>query len=158
MKVDGHGHLGCIQNPTAGEEHRRGWHPERFERTANADSAVLVVGAGPAGMECAITLGKRGFEAVHLVEAEPAVGRQASMGPTASHPGGLGPDRRLAEVQLDKLRTSPWSAESRLSATAVRDYGAQIVVVATGSHWSGRGLQAVHPRADRRRRRIRCRM
>ena len=24
-------HLGCTQNPTAGEEHRRGWHPERFE-------------------------------------------------------------------------------------------------------------------------------
>ena len=24
-------HLGCTQNATAGEEHRRGWHPERFE-------------------------------------------------------------------------------------------------------------------------------
>ena len=32
-----------------GEEYRRGWHPERFERAANADKDVLVVGAGPAG-------------------------------------------------------------------------------------------------------------
>ena len=27
-------HLGCTQNATAGEEHRRGWHPERFDRAA----------------------------------------------------------------------------------------------------------------------------
>jgi dimethylamine/trimethylamine dehydrogenase len=49
MKVDGFGHLGCIQNATAGEEHRRGWHPERFETASNAEEPVLVVGAGPAG-------------------------------------------------------------------------------------------------------------
>ena len=43
----------CTQNATAGEEYRRGWHPEKFEPAANADNDVLVVGAGPAGMECA---------------------------------------------------------------------------------------------------------
>ena len=48
--AEGMGHLGCWQNPTAGEEHRRGWHPERFDRAANAGLPVLVVGAGPAGM------------------------------------------------------------------------------------------------------------
>src|SRR5439155_24266055 len=58
------------QNATAGEEYRRGWHPERFERADNADRDVLVVGAGPAGLECAIVLGKRGFRRVHLVNAE----------------------------------------------------------------------------------------
>ena len=50
--------LVCTQNPTAGEEYRRGWHPERFTRARNADNDVLVVGAGPAGMECAIVLGQ----------------------------------------------------------------------------------------------------
>ena len=74
MKVDGFGHLGCIQNATAGEEHRRGWHPERFSIASNAEKGVLVVGAGPAGMECAVTLGRRGFEAVHLVEASDEIG------------------------------------------------------------------------------------
>ena len=44
----------CTQNATAGEEYRRGWHPEKFEKAANADNDVLVVGAGPAGMECAL--------------------------------------------------------------------------------------------------------
>ena len=49
----------CTQNATVGEEYRRGWHPEKFSRAANADNDVLVVGAGPAGMECAMVLGKR---------------------------------------------------------------------------------------------------
>jgi dimethylamine/trimethylamine dehydrogenase len=35
---------------------------------------VLVVGAGPAGMECAVVLAKRGFGAIHLVEAEAEIG------------------------------------------------------------------------------------
>ena len=48
----------CTQNATTGEEYRRGWHPEKFDRAPNADNDVLVVGAGPAGLECAIVLGK----------------------------------------------------------------------------------------------------
>src|SRR3984885_8668086 len=58
----------CTQNATAGEEYRRGWHPEKFHPAANRDKGVLVVGAGPAGMECAMVLGKREMSAVHLVE------------------------------------------------------------------------------------------
>ena len=30
-KGDVRRHIGCTQNATAGEEHRRGWHPERFD-------------------------------------------------------------------------------------------------------------------------------
>ena len=42
----------CTQNPTMGEEWRRGWHPEQIEGRASSDG-VLVVGAGPAGLEAA---------------------------------------------------------------------------------------------------------
>ena len=154
MKVDGHGHLGCIQNATAGEEHRRGWHPERFERAANADRAVLVVGAGPAGMEAAITLGKRGFEAVHLVEAEPEIGGRLRWVRRLPTLGDWGRIVDYRQIQLDKLPNVAVVTKRRLDAAAVRDYGAQIVIVATGSRWSGEGLQAVHARADRRRRRV----
>lgn len=142
MKVDGHGHLGCIQNATAGEEHRRGWHPERFERAGNADKAVLVVGAGPAGMECAIVLGKRGFEAVHLVDAAGDIGgrlRWIRRLPTLGDWGRVVDWRR---IQLDKLKNVEVITGTRLSAEQVRDYGAQIVVIATGSRWSGDGIQA----------------
>ena len=142
MKVDGFGHLGCLQNATAGEEHRRGWHPERFDRAANADLPVLVVGAGPAGMECAVTLGKRGFEAVHLVEAESELGgrmRWVRRLPTLGDWGRI-VDYRV--VQLDKLKNVDVVRRKRLTRDLVLDYGARIVIVATGSRWSGSGLQA----------------
>src|SRR5262249_8117976 len=61
----------CTQNPTALEEYRRGWHPERFQK-ADRPGKVLVVGAGPAGLECARVLGRRGY-AVDLCEAQPAL-------------------------------------------------------------------------------------
>jgi len=43
----------CTQNPTMGEEWRRGWHPNRIEK-AGSDATVLVVGAGPAGLEASL--------------------------------------------------------------------------------------------------------
>src|SRR5262249_4550044 len=41
--------LRCTQNPTMGEEWRRGWHPEIIAPKAS-DDAVLIVGARPAGL------------------------------------------------------------------------------------------------------------
>src|SRR3954452_6796951 len=73
-KADSRRHLGCTQNATAGEEFRRGWHPERFQPAGNAGSEVLIVGGGPAGMECAVVLAKRGFGRVRLVERGPMMG------------------------------------------------------------------------------------
>jgi dimethylamine/trimethylamine dehydrogenase len=83
-------HVRCVQNATAGEEFRRGWHPESFPAATNSQRPVLIVGAGPAGMECAVVLGKRGFESVHLVEAEPegSDSRAGLRGQAAAWPAG----------------------------------------------------------------------
>jgi dimethylamine/trimethylamine dehydrogenase len=134
-------HVGCVQNATAGEEYRRGWHPELFTRAANADRAVLVVGAGPAGMECAAVLGRRGFEAVHLVDAGDALGgrlRWTRQLPTLGDWGRI-VDHRA--IQLAKLEGVEVVLGRRLGVDDVLDYGAQIVVVATGSTWRGDGVQ-----------------
>ena len=139
---NGH-HLGCTQNPTAGEEYRRGWHPERFDQAANRDRGVLVVGAGPAGMECAVVLGRRGFEAVHLVDDADELG--GSMRWVRRLPG-LGEWGRLVDWRQGQLGLLPnveWIPRRRLDAAAVRDYGASIVVVATGARWSGDGLNSI---------------
>ena len=130
----------CTQNATAGEEYRRGWHPERFTKAANADNDVLVVGAGPAGMECAMILGKRGMRRVHLVEAQDDMGGTMRWIPQLP---GLGEWARIVnyrKIQIDKLKNVEFIPNRRLSAKDVAEYGAEIVVVATGSYWSTDGL------------------
>jgi dimethylamine/trimethylamine dehydrogenase len=139
MKAEWGSHIGCTQNATAGEEYRRGWHPERFEPAENADRDVLVVGAGPAGMECAIVLGKRGFRRVHLVDAEDEIGGCMRWIPQLP---GLGEWARVVNwrrIQLEKLRNVELIAGERLDADGVRTYGAELVVVATGARWAGDG-------------------
>jgi dimethylamine/trimethylamine dehydrogenase len=139
-KADPGGNIGCTQNATAGEEFRRGWHPERFEQAGNADRDVLVVGAGPAGMECAIVLGKRGFRRVHLVEAEAEIGGIMRWVPRLPDRGEWARVLNWRRIQLDKLGDVEVITGTRLSPEAVRTYGADLVVVATGAFWSPVGL------------------
>ncbi len=137
-------HVACIQNATAGEEYRRGWHPELFTTAANADRAALVVGAGPSGMECAMVLGKRGFEAVHLVDEAPEIGGRLRWARRLPTLGDWGRITDYRAIQLDKLDNVEVITGRRLTAADVLDYGAQIVVVATGSSWRGDGVQPEH--------------
>jgi dimethylamine/trimethylamine dehydrogenase len=156
----------CTQNATAGEEYRRGWHPEKFSRAKNADKGVLVVGAGPSGMECAMVLGKREMSAVHLVEAGSEIGGCVNWISKLGHSDGKenlfrGTARGLGEwsrivnyrqVQLDKLKNVEVHLNSTLSSQDVLEYGAEIVVIATGCHFATDGLNpATHapiPGAD----------
>src|ERR671917_1828792 len=144
----------CTQNATAGEEYRRGWHPEKFHPATNRDKGVLVVGAGPAGMECAMVLGKRDMSAVHLVESGKEIGGCVNWISQLGHSDGkenlargtargLGEWKRIVnyrQIQLDKLKNVDVHLGSRLSTQDVLEYGAEIVIVATGSHFATNGL------------------
>ena len=130
----------CTQNATIGEEYRRGWHPERYSRATNADQSVLVIGAGPAGMECAVVLGRRGFEHVHLVDGERQLGGHYRW--VSSLPG-LAEWRRLIDyrmIAIDELSNVTFVPRKNLTVEDVLDYGANIVITATGSRWAGNGL------------------
>lgn len=134
-------HVGCMQNATAGEEYRRGWHPEHFAPPQNPHRAVLVVGAGLAGLECAMVLGRRGYDAVHVVDAEPEVGgkmRWVRKLPTLGD-WGRTVDHRV--IGLSKLPNVQVILGKRLTTPDVLDYGADLVVVATGSQWCDDGTQ-----------------
>ena len=140
LKEEVNRHVGCVQNPTAGEEFRRAWHPEVVPPSTVADRSVLVVGGGPAGMECALTLARRGH-AVHLVEAEQELGghlRWVRRLPTLGELGRVVDWRR---TQLEKTANVTVVRGRRLGAADVLDYGADLVVLATGSSWRGDGLQ-----------------
>jgi dimethylamine/trimethylamine dehydrogenase len=67
----------CTQNPTAGEEWRRGWHPEKVR--TNGVGSVLV-GGGPAGLEAALEtagLAAAGIRSLHLTGEANAPGAVA---------------------------------------------------------------------------------
>jgi dimethylamine/trimethylamine dehydrogenase len=133
----------CTQNATAGEEYRRGWHPERFSRAKNADSNVLIIGAGPAGMECAVTLGKRGLQRVHLVDAADEMGGSLRWIPELP---GLGEWSRVVgyrQIQISKLPSVEFIPATTMDAKSTREYGADIVIVATGSGWTADGMNGV---------------
>src|SRR6476646_9598254 len=136
-------HLGCTQNATAGEEYRRGWHPERFERAARAEREVLVIGAGPSGLEGAIVLAKRGVERVRLVEAADEVGGCMRWIP---HLPGLDAWGRFVEWrrrEIARLGNLELTTGLRMHAGDVRASGADLVVVATGAHWALDGFNGL---------------
>jgi dimethylamine/trimethylamine dehydrogenase len=153
-KFDFGSRIACTQNATIGEEFRRGWHPEVFTPAANRERPVLVVGAGPAGMECALVLGKRGMAGVHLVDAASEIGGSVRW---ISRLPGLGEWRRLIDyrsIQLDRLANVETIPSTRLDPASILDYGAEIVIVATGSRWADDGRCGDHmdpvPGADSR--------
>jgi dimethylamine/trimethylamine dehydrogenase len=127
----------CTQNPTVGEEWRRGWHPERFARPGSQDR-VLIVGAGPAGLDCALTLARRGYEVVLADRNKQAGGRL--LGETALP--GLATWRRVLDYRLTGLQKLPNASvylDSDMNAEDVLGFGAERVVIATGCDWLPNG-------------------
>lgn len=130
--------LRCTQNPSMGEEWRKGWHPEHIAPKAS-DARVLVVGGGPAGLEAARALGQRGHE-VALAEASKELGGRVSR--EARMPG-LSEWARVRDWRVGQIRKLPnvqAYLDSTMSAQDVLDFGAPHVVLATGCHWRRDGF------------------
>ena len=132
----------CTQNPAMGEEFRRGWHPERI-RPSQSSARILIVGAGPAGLEAARALGQRGYEVV-LTEASRELGGRVA---AESQLPGLHAWRRVAEYREQQLRRLPGVEiylQSRMSADDVLEHGFDHVAVATGASWRRDGVGRWH--------------
>ena len=134
----------CTQNPTMGEEWRRKWHPEIIERRGK-EEAALVVGSGPAGLECAMQLARRGYE-VTLAEAKQELGGRVLQESSLS---GLSAWKRVTDHRIYDLQQRgnvQLFTDSRLSAGEVVELGIPNVFLATGSSWrrDGRGKSAFH--------------
>ena len=124
----------CTQNPTMGEEWRRGWHPERVP-PGDPDTGVLVVGAGPAGLECAHILGRRGFS-VTVAEAGKELGGRVT---AESKLPGLATWARVRDYRTHLIRSMPnvdVFRDSPLTARDVIDFGSDHAVIATGAKWT----------------------
>jgi dimethylamine/trimethylamine dehydrogenase len=100
---------------------------------------VLVVGAGPAGLECARALGQRGFQ-VTLAEARVELGGRVTL--EAALPG-LATWARVRDYRIHVLQTMAnvdIYRDSMLTAQDVLDCGCDYAVIATGASWSRKVL------------------
>jgi dimethylamine/trimethylamine dehydrogenase len=132
--------LRCTQNPTMGEEWRSGWHPERVPA---GHGSVLIVGAGPSGLEAAHILGKRGFT-VTLAEAEHTPGGRVTR---ESRLPGLAEWARVRDYrtgQLSRMNNVSTYLGNRLTAEDVRGFEADYVLIATGARWRRSGVGRSH--------------
>ena len=134
-------HLRCTQNPTMGEEWRRGWHPVRIP-VRHQEQKVLVVGAGPAGLETALALGQRGYE-VTLAEKSNSLGGRLLNESALPGLGNWIRVRDYREHMISKLPNVEVFRGSAMGAQDVVDFGADHVVLATGSSWRRDGIGAV---------------
>lgn len=128
----------CTQNPTMGEEWRKGWHPEIIP-AKKSDESVLIIGAGPAGLECARALGQRGYS-VTLAEASRELGGRVTHESRLPGLAEWGRVRDFRQVQISAMANVETYLESRLHAEQVLEFGAGHVVLATGSKWRSDGV------------------
>ena len=123
----------CTQNPTMGEEWRKGWHPEKIA-PKRRDARVLVVGAGPAGLEAARALGVRGYDVV-LAEATRVLGGRVTREAALPGMSEYARVRDYREQQLLKMPNVEIFRESRLATEDVFATEPDHVAIATGAKW-----------------------
>ena len=132
--------ISCMVNPSAGREFE--WGGDRFG-LADTRQRVLVVGGGPAGLEAARVAAERGHR-VTLAEAAPQLGgafRLAGLQPRRSQILELLDwyERQLGQLGVEVRLNMP------LDAADVQAFGADKVVLATGSQPAGTGFQRPLP-------------
>jgi len=128
----------CTQNPTMGEEWRRRWHPEIISPKVS-DASTLIVGAGPAGLECALQLARRGYR-VTLAEASAQLGGRV-LGESSLK--GLSAWLRVRDnrvYELERMENVEIFLESHLSAEDILEFEFANVFLATGSTWRREGI------------------
>ena len=121
--------LGCIENPQTGREAE--WKATQHVKLSPTPTNVLVVGAGPAGLQAAIAAARNGHR-VTVLEKEDAAGGQVRLAASVPNRAEFGD---LIRNQLTECKRLGVSIEYGVSAWPglVLERNAQHVVVATGA-------------------------
>jgi len=128
----------CTQNPSIGEEWRRGWHPETIKAKIS-DKSALVVGAGAAGLECTMQLARRGYDVI-LSEKSDTLGGRVIF---ESNIKGLSSWCRVSDYRINEIRQKAnvqVYKESVVTPELVDELGIENIFIATGCYWRNDGV------------------
>jgi 2,4-dienoyl-CoA reductase-like NADH-dependent reductase (Old Yellow Enzyme family)/thioredoxin reductase len=123
--------VGCTVNPDIGFEHEGPLKPAASKRN------VVVVGAGPAGMQAALVAAKRGH-AVTLLEKSDRIGGHVTLQAMLPGLGDRGDIIRWLKLQLDKAGVTI-ETETEATAQSVKALAPDAVIIATGARYSRTG-------------------
>jgi len=132
----------CTQNPTFMEEWRKGWHPERMNAKGRSEN-VLVVGAGPAGLEATRALAERGYD-VALAEAGTVLGGRVARERLLPGLSAWGRVADYREYQISQKPNVESYFDSELDAEAILEFGFENICISTGSKWRADGVSRQH--------------
>ncbi len=119
------GRVECLVNPALGREKEMGFHP------VESPKRVMVIGAGPGGLNVAWVAARRGHD-VSLFEKQGVIGGQLVLGSVTSYKKELLTLIRFQERQINRFGVR-CHFNREVTVDTVKTYDPDVVIVATGS-------------------------
>jgi dimethylamine/trimethylamine dehydrogenase len=132
----------CTQNPSFMEEWRKGWHPENMNAKGDSEN-VLIVGSGPAGLEAAWALSRRGYN-IALAESTTELGGRVTRESKLPGLSAWGRVVDYRQYQLSQRTNVDIYLDNELNAQDIVDFGFENVCIATGAQWRRDGVARQH--------------
>ena len=127
------GRVECLVNPTLGREKEMAFRPAQIPRK------VMVVGAGPGGLNVAWVAARRGHH-VHLFEKQSQMGGQLILGSATHYKRGLRELIRFQTKQVERFGVI-CHLNQEVTLDTLRTHSPDVVILATGS-------KPVYPKID----------